>query len=339
MSRRPPAARWLGIQPGASNPSAAAPAATYTLSGSVADGFAAALEGVTITLTGDASDSTTTDASGDWSFTVEDGSYTVTPTKSGYQFVPTSASPTVSGGNEVVSAFRADQGLPLSLDFEATTIGQVPAGWVKSDNRDNAATAIAQRNDSGSKEYTDYAKAVHIDADASFSLAYDLGKSLPEAGFKIEIGFVSENASQPPNPYMWFAFGNGLPWTALTDGIQAGIEGGNNRTTINFRKDSSNDANTQAEAVSNDTWRECSKARMEYTKADDDVKCDWTQADAGVAITQTEAYTTEFDDAIVFSWITFWGAANSGTLADFDVVYVWIGSLTDAWPTIAYGAP
>ncbi len=91
--------------------------------------------------------------------------------------------------------------------------------------------------------------------------------------------------------------------------------------------------------MSNDAWRECSKGRMEYTKADSDVHLLWTQADGGTTVNHTEAYTTEFDPAEIYDWFTFWGGASTATLADFDVIYVWIGKLTDAWPTPAYGTP
>lgn len=74
--------------------------ATYTISGTINDSAGAGLDGVTITLTGDASDSTTTAGGGAYSFSgLVDGSYTVTPTKSGSTFSPTSDAVTVSGGN------------------------------------------------------------------------------------------------------------------------------------------------------------------------------------------------------------------------------------------------
>ena len=74
-----------------------ATAATYTISGTITKG-GAALPGVTITLTGDSSDSTTTDGSGNYSFTglPYNTSYTVTPTLSGYTFSPTSVSGTLT---------------------------------------------------------------------------------------------------------------------------------------------------------------------------------------------------------------------------------------------------
>ena len=62
---------------------------TYTISGVVSG---VVLEGVTMTLSGAGSASTTTNASGNYSFpSLANGSYTVTPSKSGYNFSPASS--------------------------------------------------------------------------------------------------------------------------------------------------------------------------------------------------------------------------------------------------------
>jgi len=68
--------------------------ALHSISGNVQ------VSGVTVTLSGAGSGTTTSDGSGNYSFAnLVDGSYTVTPTKAGYTFTPTSQNPTVSGGN------------------------------------------------------------------------------------------------------------------------------------------------------------------------------------------------------------------------------------------------
>jgi len=71
--------------------SAVAP--TYTLSGTVSGDIA---EGVKIALSGTGTPSATTNATGDYSLSVTTGTYTVTPSLSGYAFNPTSKSVTVS---------------------------------------------------------------------------------------------------------------------------------------------------------------------------------------------------------------------------------------------------
>jgi transglutaminase-like putative cysteine protease/uncharacterized protein YjbI with pentapeptide repeats len=58
------------------------------------------LQGVTMTLAGASSGTVTTNASGGYSFTgLTDGSYTITPNKSGYDFSPPSSAQTLSGAD------------------------------------------------------------------------------------------------------------------------------------------------------------------------------------------------------------------------------------------------
>lgn len=73
------------------------PAATYTISGTVSGATAA---GVTITLSGASTATATTAANGSYSFAgLANGSYTVTPSKTGFAFNPTSTAVSVSGAN------------------------------------------------------------------------------------------------------------------------------------------------------------------------------------------------------------------------------------------------
>ena len=92
--------------------SATGTASIYTVSGKVtADGVGKS--GVIITLAGGAGTvgvSTTTDNSGNWSLSVGNGTYTVTPTLAGHQFTPANRSVTVnnadSPGNNFTAATR-----------------------------------------------------------------------------------------------------------------------------------------------------------------------------------------------------------------------------------------
>jgi hypothetical protein len=68
----------------------------YTISGTVSG---VVQSGVTVTLTGTSSASTTTASDGTYSFTVTSGSYTITPSLTGYTFSPTSSNQTVSNAN------------------------------------------------------------------------------------------------------------------------------------------------------------------------------------------------------------------------------------------------
>jgi Chitobiase/beta-hexosaminidase C-terminal domain/Carboxypeptidase regulatory-like domain len=68
---------------------------TFTISGTILDGSSNPISGVTVSCTGQSN--TTTDGSGNYSFpNLVAGTYTITPTKIGWTFAPTSVSPTIS---------------------------------------------------------------------------------------------------------------------------------------------------------------------------------------------------------------------------------------------------
>ena len=73
---------------------------TYSISGIVQTAASVAVQGVTITLSGDANSFTTTAADGTYSFAgLSNGNYTVTPTKTGYNFTPASSNVNIAGAN------------------------------------------------------------------------------------------------------------------------------------------------------------------------------------------------------------------------------------------------
>src|SRR6266545_4953662 len=62
---------------------------TYSISGAIHTAGGAAAEGVTVALSGTASNTTTTDSSGNYSFAaLSNGTYTVTPSMAHYTFTP-----------------------------------------------------------------------------------------------------------------------------------------------------------------------------------------------------------------------------------------------------------
>ncbi|MFA7404141.1 MAG: DUF1566 domain-containing protein [Pelobacteraceae bacterium] len=92
---------------GASFTATAIPANTYTISGTITTG-GTALAGVTVALSGNGSTTTTTNASGTFTFSgAQNGSYTITPSMTGYTFTPASQSVTVSGANVTGAGFTA----------------------------------------------------------------------------------------------------------------------------------------------------------------------------------------------------------------------------------------
>jgi hypothetical protein len=105
--------------------------AIYTISGTVTTyGTGTALEGVTVNLTGAATASTTTDSSGNFSFTNQaNGTYTVTPSLTNYTFDPVSTVIVVSGADISNTNFVATStsGNP-TYSISGTVTGAVQAG-------------------------------------------------------------------------------------------------------------------------------------------------------------------------------------------------------------------
>jgi hypothetical protein len=127
------------------------PTPTYTLSGTITGDV---VEGVTITLTGDASDSTTTAVDGTYSFTgLVDGDYVVTPTYTNLQMAPVSSAVEISGGDETGVDFVA-QYLLLPFTYDMSNLSgsagdaiSGTAGWSKIGDEDfKVSTTIADKN-------------------------------------------------------------------------------------------------------------------------------------------------------------------------------------------------
>ena len=78
--------------------------------------------GATVALTGAASASTTADASGNYSFAgLANGTYTITPTKSGFTFTPASQNATISGSNVAGLNFTAQGIVTTNLTIDVNT--------------------------------------------------------------------------------------------------------------------------------------------------------------------------------------------------------------------------
>ncbi len=90
-----PASQAVTIN-GASQTANFSSAQAFTISGTISG---AGGSGATVSLTGATTTTTTANASGAYSFSVANGSYTVTPNKTGYVFTPASQAVTVSGAN------------------------------------------------------------------------------------------------------------------------------------------------------------------------------------------------------------------------------------------------
>ncbi len=83
---------------------------------------AAGGSGATVSLSGTSSDSTTSDGSGNYTFTgLSNGAYAVTPGKSGFAFTPTSQSAAVNAANVVGVNFTAGATHSVALSWNAST--------------------------------------------------------------------------------------------------------------------------------------------------------------------------------------------------------------------------
>ena len=96
---------------------------TYSISGKVTLS-GSGLSGVTMTLSGSGSETTETDSSGDYTFSgLSNGTYTITPSKSGYTFTPVSKSVTISGSNKTGQNFTATAIATYSISGTVTLSG------------------------------------------------------------------------------------------------------------------------------------------------------------------------------------------------------------------------
>jgi hypothetical protein len=129
-------------------PDATAIPVSHSLSGAVSGDT---LSGVTITVTGTATASATTDSSGNYSVTgVYDGSYTVTPSKTGYTFTPSSLAVTVSGVAVTGKNFVAKSNAASTYSISGAVSGAVQSGVTVTLSGVGSATTISN----GSGNYT-----------------------------------------------------------------------------------------------------------------------------------------------------------------------------------------
>ena len=123
--------------------------ASFNISGTVSPGSAGS--GATLTLSGAASATTTANTSGAYTFTgLANGTYAVTPSRTGYTFSPTSQTATVSGANVTGVNFTATaQTFSLS-----GTINPTSGGAGATVTLGGAANAVTTANSSGAYTFT-----------------------------------------------------------------------------------------------------------------------------------------------------------------------------------------
>lgn len=116
---------------------------TYSIFGQIALNNVG-LSGVTVTLTGYGPPTTSTDGQGNYSFSeIANGTYTITPSKTGYSFSPASLSATIYGANVTGKNFIASDTTAPSLPtgFNAVTVSSSQINLYWSASTDNVGVA------------------------------------------------------------------------------------------------------------------------------------------------------------------------------------------------------
>ena len=136
---------------------------TYSISGTVTISGGTPLVGVTMTLSGAATATTTTAANGTYSFTgLANGSYTVTPSLAGYTFTPLNRSVPISGANVTGQDFT---GTPVvgtySISGRVSTSGGAPKANVTM-TLSGAATATTTTNGAGQYSFTNLGNGSYV---------------------------------------------------------------------------------------------------------------------------------------------------------------------------------
>jgi cytoskeletal protein RodZ len=119
-------------------------AATYSISGQVTSN-GSGLSGATVALSGASSATAITDANGNYVFTgLDNGSYTVTPSKTGFTFNPASSPQTVAGADITAANFSATpvQAVTYSISGQVTSNGTGLSAVVVALSGASSATTI-----------------------------------------------------------------------------------------------------------------------------------------------------------------------------------------------------
>ncbi len=137
---------------------------TYSISGTVTTSGGSALSGVTMTLSGSAAATTTTDSSGNYSFAglASGGTFTVTPSLTGYTFSPTSITVTINNANVTGQNFTGtpSTSATYSISGKVTTSSGSPLPGVTL-TLSGAATGSTNTNGTGNYSFTGLANGTY----------------------------------------------------------------------------------------------------------------------------------------------------------------------------------
>ena len=322
----------------------------WVISGYILDGDSAGVEGVTITLTGDASTETETDADGYYEFDeMYDGDYTITPTLTDYTFTADHEDVTVAAANVVVDTMVGEQvstSLPYLIDWDDGIVpGAVTSVLNYGGDSPSVSSQAAPACDTGG--YTPSTTPVIYAAQSALSAGYNATRllfspSLPfdlSGGLRIEAMVYDDQDSDGAKGYRyWVQFidvddANG-PYIGFFIASGDGYNPDDLRI-IERRVAASGtilDSTTGGNVA--DTAKHWFKLRMSLpVNLSGVVTCSASAMGAG-------GYTgTERAEALQQNWSAFTtGKVSIQNLKTSDadiklyVAYVWVGSLSDAWP-------
>ena len=307
----------------------------WSISGTILDGASAPVSGVTVTLSGDAADSTTTDGSGNYTFSgLANGSYTVTPSLAPYEFSPASDNPLVSGGSVTGIDFTAIllQTLDTYIGFEAATVPAVDPNW----NNPKSATWATMAIQADSQSYTpsQFTKAARANLTGNgIMLSYDLDR-LPASG-KVRIACLFRVGT---GTYMQGRYGLGVDEIDSEFDFAFGYIDENTNPdgqavgAYNSGALTNGDTNNTGQNMTATEWRWC---RVEI------------DIDASIIYVQHYKHTgpvTGTQRSATFAACGGWTYARDGMkliifnpdragLSDAQWAGFWIGDGNDSWPT------
>jgi hypothetical protein len=146
-----------GIVSGQNSTAAQTPPQTYSISGTIGPG--AAGSGATVTLSGAANATATANSSGNFTFGgLANGTYTITPSRAGYTYSPTSLNVTVSGASITTGLSFTASSLTFSV---AGTISPATTGSGATVTLSGAAAASTSADGSGNYTFTGLANGTY----------------------------------------------------------------------------------------------------------------------------------------------------------------------------------
>lgn len=202
-------------------PASAPPPPTYSISGVVSGAIAA---GVTVNLTGTAAATTTTDASGNYSFLgLSNGTYTVMPGKSGYVFAPASLTVTVSGASVPAQNFTSSAVPTYSLtgSVSGAVLGGVTMNLV------GTSSGTTTTDGSGNYTFTGLPNGSYTVTPTDSGFAFTPSSQGVTVSGSNVTGVTFSSAVAP----RWTISGNITP-TALSAGATVGLSGAATGSTV-----------------------------------------------------------------------------------------------------------